>query len=291
MKPSAFEYYKPSTIEEALDLMHQYGSEAKILAGGQSLVPAMNFRLADPSILIDINFLNDLSYINEHRKHGLLIGAMTRHVQVEKSSIVAEKCPLLHETMPYIAHPQIRNRGTIGGSIVHADPAAELPAIMLALDAKLRLRSKDNERWVEIADFFTGMFGTAMTENEILVEVAIPHKPKRYGFAFDEVSRRHGDYAMAGVAVSLRVDRKGRCEQGKIVFFSVGDAPVLANNASKLLEKEQLSDELLENVANVASEQDIEPGSDIHASAKYRRHLAKVLTKKTLKRAFDRAQM
>lgn len=289
MKPCTFEYYKPSSIEEALDLMHQYGDQAKILAGGQSLVPAMNFRLATPGILIDINGLQDLSYINEHRKHGVLIGAMTRHVQVEKSDVVAKKCPLLHETMPFIAHPQIRNRGTIGGSIVHADPAAELPAVMLALDANLRLRSKEGDRWVAVADFFTGMFGTAMNEDEMLVEVAIPHMPKRYGFAFDEVSRRHGDYAMAGVAVSLNVDRKGRCEKGKIVFFSVGDAPVFAENASQLLEKQSLSDELLENVANVAANEDIEPGSDIHASADYRRHLAKVLTKKTLKRAFNKA--
>ena len=289
MKPCAFEYYKPSSIEEALDLMHQYGDQAKILAGGQSLVPAMNFRLATPGILIDINGLQDLSYINEHRKHGVLIGAMTRHVQVEKSDVIAKKCPLLHETMPFIAHPQIRNRGTIGGSIVHADPAAELPAIMLALDANLHLRNKDGERWVAVSDFFTGMFGTAMQEDEMLIEVAIPHMPKRYGFAFDEVSRRHGDYAMAGVAVSLNVDRKGRCEKGKIVFFSVGDAPIFAENASRLLEKQSLSDELLENVASVASSEDIEPGSDIHASADYRRHLAKVLAKKTLKRAFDKA--
>lgn len=289
MKPCTFEYYKPSSIEEALDLMHQYGDQAKILAGGQSLVPAMNFRLATPGILIDINGLQDLSYINEHRKHGVLIGAMTRHVQVEKSDVVAKKCPLLHETMPFIAHPQIRNRGTIGGSIVHADPAAELPAVMLALDANLRLRNKQGERWVAVTDFFTGMFGTAMNEDEILVEVAIPHMPKRYGFAFDEVSRRHGDYAMAGVAISLNVDRKGRCEKGKIVFFSVGDAPIFAENASRLLEKQSLSDELLENVANVAANEDIEPGSDIHASADYRRHLAKVLTKKTLKRAFNKA--
>ncbi|BBM87437.1 FAD binding domain-containing protein [Candidatus Uabimicrobium amorphum] len=289
MKPCTFEYYKPSSMEEALDLMHQYGGEAKILAGGQSLVPAMNFRLATPGILIDINGLQDLSYIKEHRKHGVLIGAMARYSELEKSDVVAKKCPLLHETIPYIAHPQIRNRGTMGGSLVHADPAAELPAVMLALDASLRLRNKDGERVVAITDFFTGMFGTAMKEDEILTEVAIPHMPKRYGFAFDEVSRRHGDYAMVGVAVSLNVDRKGRCEKGKIVFFSVGDAPVFAEKASQLLDKQNVSEELLENIANVASSEDIEPGSDIHASADYRRHLAKVLTKKTLKRAFDKA--
>ena len=289
MKPPSFKYHKASSKEEALELMEQHGYDAKILAGGQSLIPAMNFRLAQPEVLIDLNFIKDFSYVKEDRKKGLLIGAMTRYTEVEKSDLVIKKSPLLYETIPFVAHPQIRNRGTIGGSVAHADPAAELPAVMLALNAKISLEKKGQQRWVEIDDFFTGMFDTAMEPEEILTEIAVPHLPKRYGYAFDEIARRHGDYAIVGVAVSLSVDRKGRCEDARIVFLSVGDAPVFSKNACEMLKGQAISDELLKEVAHTAATKDIDPGKDIHASSEYRRHLANVLTQKTVKLAFARA--
>ena len=170
MKPPPFKYHAPTSIEEAAGLVGEYGYEAKILAGGQSLIPTMNFRLAQPTVLIDLNNIPALAYV-ESRDHGVAIGAMSRHVDVEHSTIVAQKAPLISETMPYIAHPQIRNRGTFGGSIAHADPASELPAILLTLDGRVRATSRRGERWIEAGDFFYGLFTTALAEDEILVGV------------------------------------------------------------------------------------------------------------------------
>src|SRR5215204_5524257 len=170
MKPAPFEYHVPDSIEQALDLMSQYAGEGKILAGGQSLVPAMNFRIVQPGVLIDLNQLAELSFIREEGQ-TIHIGAMTRERHLEFDSSIAKRIPLLTEATPFIAHPQIRNRGTIGGSIVNADPAAELPVLMLALNARLKARSASNERWIDAPDFFTGMFSTALEPDEILVEI------------------------------------------------------------------------------------------------------------------------
>jgi CO/xanthine dehydrogenase FAD-binding subunit len=213
---------------------------------------------------------------------------MTRQRQVERSDVVAEHAPLVHETMPFIAHPQIRNRGTFGGSIAHADPAAELPAIAVALDAQLRLRSHSGERWVPANEFFVDLFATALEPEELLVEVALPEMPLRSGYAFEEVSRRHGDYALVGVAATVTLDNSNRCERAKLIYFSVGNGPVEAHQAEAALQGQELTTEAIHAAAEIAAGQDIDPPSDIHASVAYRRHLAKVLAQRVLEKAAKR---
>lgn len=290
MKPAAFEYHRPETVEEALALLAEHGDEAKILAGGQSLVPTMNFRLAQPAVLIDINRLRDLAYIRpaEGGVQGIHIGAMTRQRAVEKSALVAERAPLLHETMPYIAHTQIRNRGTIGGSVAHADPAAELPAIALTLDARVRVRSAEAERWIAADGFFLGMLETSMADEELLVEVEIPDLPAKTGYAFVEFARRHGDYALVGVAARVALDAKGACRDARVVLMSVGERPVEARNAASALEGQSPSSEALRAASHAAGYDDIDPHGDVHATPEYRRHLAEVLTRRALERAISR---
>ena len=289
MKPAAFEYRRPDTIDEALELLAEHADEAKILAGGQSLVPTMSFRLAQPSVLIDINRLGDLAYIREHDS-GLRIGAMTRQRAVERSSLVAERAPLVYETIPYIAHVQIRNRGTFGGSIAHADPAAELPAIMLSLDARMRVRSKKAERWIAASDYFVGLLETAMSDDEMLLEVEIPALPSGTGYAFVEFARRHGDYALVGVAARAKLDKAGNVADSRVVLMSVGERPVVAPSAASALNGQKPSVDAIRAAANAAATNDIEPHSDVHATSDYRRHLAEVLTARALRRAIERAR-
>lgn len=287
MKPAPFKYFAPKTLEEALHLVTEHGFDAKLIAGGQSLIPAMNFRLAQPAILIDLNRISSLFYVEDGDTGGLRIGAMTRQRVLERSALIAERSPLIKETMPFVAHPQIRNRGTIGGSIVHADPAAELPALMLALDAELHAKNGDQARIISAPDFFAGLFMTALNPDEILIEITVPPIPPRTGWAFREISRRHGDYALVGVATRITLDEAGNCIQAKIVFLSVGDAPVEAREAEKLLAGETPNEELLASAAEIASTRDIDPPNDIHASADYRRQLARVLTKRALGQALE----
>lgn len=289
MKPAPFTYHAPASIDEALAHLASYGYEANVLAGGQSLVPTMNFRLAQPSALIDINRIADLAYLRPADDGGLRLGAMTRQRAVERSTLVAERAPLLHETMPNIAHPPIRNRGTVGGSIAHADPAAELPAVMLALDARFRLRSQQAERWVPARDFFVGMFYTVKEPEELLVEIALPPRPPRSGWAFREVARRHGDYALVGVAAQVALDERGQCRQARIALLSVGEGPMDAVEAARLLVGQDPTPEAVRAAAETATTRDIDPASDIHASAAYRRHLARVLTADVLTTALARA--
>jgi len=289
MKPAPFEYYATDTIEQALDLLASYGYDAKILAGGQSLVPTMNFRLAQPAILVDLNCIPELNYITPTPNGGLRIGAMTRHGQVEHSPLVAERAPLLHEAMPNVAHPQIRARGTIGGAIAHADPAAELPAVCVALNARFKLRRGAQERGVAATDFFVGLFTTVMEADELLVEIAFPPMPPRSGWSFQEVARRHGDYALAGVATAVSLDASGVCNDVRLSFLSVGDHAVLAENAIAALKGQSPTAEVIANAAAIAAQDDISPSGDIHASAEYRRHLAQTLAERTLTQAVERA--
>jgi CO/xanthine dehydrogenase FAD-binding subunit len=289
MKPAPFEYYAPDSLEPALDLMIQYAGEAKILAGGQSLVPAMNFRIVQPSVLIDLNQASELSYIRED-ENVLRIGAMTRERQLEFNPLISEWMPLLVEAAPHIAHPQIRNRGTIGGSIVNADPAAELPVLMLALSARLKTKSVSGERWIDAQDFFMGMFTTALEPDEILVEIELPASPPRTGWSFMEVAPRAGDYALMGVAALVTLDQNGKCEHAKLVYLNAGEGPVEAKESQKLLIGESVSDRLIEATASKASETEINPFGNIHASPEFQRHLANVLTKKALKQATQRAE-
>ncbi len=290
MKPAPFKYYAPTTAEEALAYMAEHGYDAKALAGGQSLIPTMNFRLAQPSVLVDLNNISELFYIHPDENGGLRIGAMTRESQVEHSPLVAERAPLLHEAMPHIAHPQIRNRGTIGGTLAHADPAAELPAVSLALNGRFRLRSQARERWVAADEFFIGFFTTALEPDELLVEVALPPMPAHSGWSFLEIARRHGDYALVGVAALVSLDDKDQCQQARLVFLSVGDGPVEAHQAAETLRGQVPSPEAIRAAAETAARADVDPGSDIHASADYRRHLVHVLARRALEQAVERAK-
>ena len=288
MKPAPFEYHAPASLEQALDLKSQHGDDAKPLAGGQSLVPAMNFRAAQPSMLVDLNRIAELSYIREEG-NVIRIGAMARERHLEFDSSIQKRTPLLHEATPFIAHPQIRNRGTIGGSIVNADPAAELPVLMLALNARLKAQNKSGERWIEAKEFFVGMFTTALEPDEILVEIELPFMPSRTGWSFMEVAPRAGDYALMGVAAQVTLDEAGKCRSAKLVYLNAGEGPVDAVEAAKSLEGEALTDELIESAAALASKQEINPYGNVHTSPEFQRHLAKVLTRKTLKQALQRA--
>ena len=288
MKPAPFEYHAPDSIEQAVELYSQYGGEAKILAGGQSLVPAMNFRVVQPSVLVDLNRVHELSYIREDDV-VLRIGSMSRERHLEFDPLIPKWAPLLAEAVHFIAHPQIRNRGTIGGSIVNADPAAELPVLMLALNARLKAKNKSGERWIGAPDFFVGMFTTALEPDEILVEIELPLSSPRTGWSFMEVAPRAGDYAMMGVAALVTLDEAGKCKGAKLVYLNAGEGPVEAKEAEKLLEGETLSNELIESAASKASQEEINPFGNIHASSEFQRHLANVLTKKALKQALQRA--
>lgn len=288
MKPAPFKYHAPHSLEEALSLMNQHADEAKLLAGGQSLVPAMNFRVVQPSLLIDLNRVQEMTYISEDKK-ALHVGAMARERQLEFNVSIETRTPLLHEAVPFIAHPQIRNRGTIGGSIVNADPAAELPVLILALDARLKAQSISGERWIDAKDFFAGMFTTALEPNEILVEIELPFMSAHTGWSFMEVAPRAGDYALMGVAALVTLDENGKCTHAKLVYLNAGDGPVDAKDTAKSLEGETLSDALMESAAAMASEKEINPFGNVHTSPEFQRHLAKVLTKKALKQAIQRA--
>ena len=289
MKPAPFDYYRPRTLDEALSLLAEYGGDAKPLAGGQSLIPAMNFRLATPSVLVDLNGIDQLAYIR-NGSGELKIGGMTRQRQVERNPIVSANAPLMAETMPHIAHPAIRNRGTVGGSLAHADPAAELPAVIVALNARLAVASRNGTREIPAHEFFTGLFSTAMQPGELLTEIRVPRLADRTGCAFLEISRRHGDFALVGVAAVVQLDPKGLCIGARIALLSVGDRPMLAEQAMALLAGQPPSAELIRSAAEVAATKDIDPSSDIHASARYRRQLAGVLTRRAMERAFERAQ-
>jgi carbon-monoxide dehydrogenase medium subunit len=286
VKPAPFKYFAPTTLDETLALLAEH-DDVKILAGGQSLVPVMNFRLARPFVLIDLNRVSELFYIRA-QDGGLAIGAMTRQRTVERDKTVAAIAPLVAETLPYVAHPQIRNRGTFGGSLAHADPAAELPAVAMATSARLKAKSKKGERWIDARDFFTGLFSTALKPDELLTEIVIPPMPARTGWSFQEVARRHGDFALAGVACTVTLDGKGKCAEARLVFLSLGSQPIDAQNAVKALIGEKPNAKAIEAVAN-AVDAEIDPQSDIHASAAFRRHLARVLTRRALETAVARA--
>ena len=288
MKPAKFAYQAPQTLDEALALIAEHGDDAKLLAGGQSLIPVMNFRLAQPEMLIDLNGTKGLDQLSLAADGSLEIGSMVRQSALEKSDLIKEHAPLIHMTMPWIAHNQIRNRGTIGGSLAHADPAGELPVLMVALKAEFELQKVGQSRRVTAEDFYIDLFETALEPDEILTKIIIPPKPERTGYAFHEVARRHGDYAMAGVAVSLTVDAANVCQDARLVYLNVGPIPMQGKAAADMLIGQALNDELLKQAAEHGAAHEIEPTGDIHASADYRRHLAKVLGKRALKEALSK---
>ena len=288
MKPAPFEYYVPDSIEQALDLLREHGDTARLLAGGQSLVPAMNFRVVQPGVLIDLNRVGELQYIRDDTA-TLHIGAMTRERALEFDPVISKKTPLLAEAMPHVAHPQIRNRGTLGGSLANADPAAELPVIMLALAARLKVRNADGERWVEAHNFFVGMFATDLAADEMLVEIELPSIQPHTGWSFMEVAPRAGDYALMGVAALVTLDEDRRCTHARLVYLNAGDGPVDAREAGSTLEGKKPDSESIDAAVELASQKEINPFGNIHASPDFQRHLAQVLTRKTLKQAIERA--
>jgi carbon-monoxide dehydrogenase medium subunit len=289
MKPAPFEYQAPASVEEALNVLMERGEEAKLLAGGQSLIPAMNFRVVQPALLVDLNRLEELRYLRAENG-SLSVGAMTTQRQLERDPSVAGHVPLLAQALPYIAHPQIRNRGTLGGSLVHADPAAELPVVAVAARARIHARSTEGERWIPAESFFQGMFVTDLAPTEMLVEVEFPASPPATGWSFQEVSRRRGDYAMMGVAAMVSLSNAGDCTEARLVYLNAGDGPVQAGRAAEALVGRSLSETVIEEAARIAAEQEIDPLGNVHASVSYQRHLARVLTERALSEAVGRAQ-
>jgi CO/xanthine dehydrogenase FAD-binding subunit len=283
MKPPAFEYHAPSTIEEALHLLSTLGPDAKPLAGGQSLVPMMNFRISHPTHLIDLNNVPDLSHIKTDGD-CLRIGAMTRHRDVEHSGLIKGSWPLLCGVMKHVAHVQIRNRGTIGGSLCHADPSAELPAAIGALEGELVLQRGEETRVVPAREFFISALTTVLEPDELLVEIKIPPLPAGTSWAFDELSRRRGDFAIVGVAAVVRCDTAGAIDVVRLAFNGVGETFVRAHRAeAALLGRKPTADAVAEAAYIAAS--DLDPPSDIHASAQYRTKVSEAMAERVLSRA------
>jgi 6-hydroxypseudooxynicotine dehydrogenase subunit alpha len=287
MKPAPFKYVAASSLDQALSLKAQYGDDARFLAGGQSLIPAMNFRLARPAVLIDINGLAELARVDRSKAGEIRIGALTRYRTLERDGDFLKVCPLFADALPHIAHPQIRNRGTIGGNLSHADPASELPAVATAMGARMRIKSPRGERELGAADFFLGPLTTAIQPDEMLVEIALPAAKSRTGSSFMEVARRRGDFALAGVAAIVTQDDAGRCSDVRIALCGVGDTPVDASEAASSLIGHACTDEAIEVVA-AKVQAAIDPPGNVHASADYQRHIAGVLTRRAIRAAQQR---
>lgn len=288
MKPAPFKYLLAKSLDEALSMKAEYGDDAKFLAGGQSLMTAMNFRLARPAVLIDINGLGELAGISLRSDGVTLIGAMTRYRSLEDDGAFLRRFPLFGEALPHIAHPQIRNRGTIGGNLAHADPASEMPALAVGMQATIRIKASTGERSLAAVDFFQGLLTTALQADEMLVGIELPDQRSNTGTSFQEVARRKGDFAMAGAASSLTVDEEGICTHARIALCGVGETPVDASDAAAILVGHRVEADQIAGVAESIQEM-IEPAGNIHGSADYQRHLAGVLTERTLAIAYDRA--
>lgn len=286
MKPAAFDYYRPTTINETLELLTDHGMDGKILAGGQSFVPILNMRMSSPECLIDINHLSDLNYVR--MEEGFLkIGSLTRQRELETSKLIQKHVPLLAEAAPFIGHVQTRNRGTIGGSLVHADPSAELPLCFLALDAKMKIRCLDEERQADISDFFVTYLTTDMMPDELLTEILIPINGDK-GYAFEEFSRRHGDFAIVAAACLLRTDSQGNIVSGNLVLGGIDAVPVKADKTIDFLIGKSITEDSLQEAVQLSTV-DTDPDEDMHASRDYRIHLAQVVAKRAIMKAYERA--
>jgi len=289
MKPAPFEYWAPTSVDEALKLLSGFDDpgDAKVMAGGQSLMALLNLRLAQPAHIVDLNGVAELSSIT--RDNGTLtIGAMTRQRTAEQSAEVAAACPMLVQALRQVGHPQIRNRGTVGGSLAHADPAAELPTLAVCLGAELVMRGPAGERVVPAREFFTGFLSTVLAEDEILTAVRLPLAGPGSGSAFEEVARRHGDFAMVGVAAHVRLSGDTIAE-ASIAFSGVDGQPVHAADASAALAGQVPSDEVFA-AAGADTSATLHPTSDLHASGHYRKHVAGVLVRRALRVATARAR-
>jgi CO/xanthine dehydrogenase FAD-binding subunit len=288
MKPAPFKYIAATSLEHALSLKAQHGDEAKFLAGGQSLIPTMNFRLARPALLIDINGIEGLAGIRSSAA-TTRIGPLTRYRAMQRDAAFATAFPLIGEALPHIAHPQIRNRGTIGGNLSHADPASELPAIMVALGARFRVQAAHHERWIEAPNFFAGALTTDLRGDEMLVEIELPPAKPRSGFCFMEIARRRGDFAIAGVAAMVTLNDRDQCSDVRLAFCGVGETPVDASSAADGLIGHAPTEGIIQDVA-ASVQAMIDPGGSVHATADYQRHVAGVLTERALQTACQRVR-
>ena len=287
MKPPKFDYHAPKSVDDALALLERYGGDAKILAGGQSLMPLLNFRLSRPAALVDLNRIPSLAYIREVDGQ-VRLGAMTRQRTIEFSPVVKDRLPLLREATRWVGHLPIRTRGTIGGSIAHADPSAEYPAVLTALEGDVVTRSPRGERTIKAADLFQTYLTTNLEADEIVVEVRLPVMPAGAGYALEEFARRHGDFAIIGIAAMVVRDGQ-RCTVARLATAGAGPVPVRLRAAEEILERDGLGEAAIDAAARRASEL-VSPDSDIHASSDYRRHLTGVLTKRALTRALGVAR-
>jgi CO/xanthine dehydrogenase FAD-binding subunit len=280
MKPAPFDYEDPRDLNGALTLLAEHGHDAKVLAGGQSLVPLMNFRLARPQMIIDVNRLPGVSSIRA--SGGMLrIGALTRQAVLERSPLVARDWPLLAEAVGFVAHAQIRNQGTVGGSVAHADPAAELPCALVALDARFVARSLRGTRTIPSAEFFVGPLETALAPDELLVQIEVPRPQPSTGVAFVEFARRHGDFALGGAAITVDLDDSGVCRSAAISLLAAGPTPVRATAAEQALAGNRMTLSLARDVAALAVA-GINPTGDLHGGSEYRRGLIEALLRRGL---------
>jgi CO/xanthine dehydrogenase FAD-binding subunit len=287
VKPPRFAYHDPRGVDEALALLAEHGDEGKVLAGGQSLVPLLNFRLAHPDHLIDLNRIGSLAGIR--REDGKLrIKAMTRQSTLEASALVRENWPLLTDALGYVAHAQIRNRGTVGGSVAHADPAAELPVVFSVLDADIRVASTRGERTIAPSDLFVTHLTTTIEPDEMLVEIEVPPVAARTGHAFTEFARRHGDFALGGAAALVTVDEDGVCRRAALGLLAAAPTPVRATEAEQMLVGERVDEAAAARAAKRAVA-DIQPTGDIHGSAEYRKDLVEVMARRAIVAAAERA--
>jgi carbon-monoxide dehydrogenase medium subunit len=287
VKPAPFEYLAPTSLEQALRVLGERGDEAKVLAGGQSLLPLLNMRLARPSLLVDLNRVAELAYV-EAVDGALRIGAMTRQRTAERSEAVATHAPLLRDAVRWIGHPAIRTRGTIGGSLAHADAVAELPCALVALEGTLVAHRRTVARSIAAADFFQSVFTTALAPDELLVEVRVPVQPPRTGWAFIELARRHGDFAIVGVGALLTLDARGQIAGARLAYAGAADRPVRAERAEAALIGQPPTEATFAAAAQQAAEM-LDPPSDLHGSADYRRTIAISLTRRALATAAARA--
>ena len=287
MKPPKFDYFAPDSIESALTLIAEHGDDARYLAGGQSLVPMMNFRVAAPSALIDLNGIATLRGIRVDENSRLHIGAMTRTREIEMDSTIATANPLLHAAALHIAYIQIRNRGTIGGSLAHADPAAEMPGIVLACNAEINSIGPAGPRSIAAGDFFEGIYSTALQDGEMITEIVFPPWPAARCWAFQEISRREGDFAMIGIAAWFDLNETGEISAASLTAIGAGDTPLRLPAAEEILSGQPPGDVLFAEAAQAAVNE-LDPGSDLHASAEYRREVGGVLVERALKTALQR---
>ena len=286
MIPGSFEYFSASTLDEAVGLINEHGDEARVLAGGQSLIPLMKLRLAEPQVLVDLNGVEELSGIEE-RGDYLRIGAMTRHAELESSALISSRYPLIADAAPRIADPLVRNRGTTGGSLAHADPAGDLGSVMTALGAEVVIVGPGGERTIPVDELLLGPFTTSIEQNEILTEIRVPLPGKRSGGAYEKFERKVGDFATAAVAVQLSRSN-GTCEQIGIALTAVAPINLRASEAEDSLRGGNLDEQALRTAADLAAEA-AEPAADLRGPVEYKRDLVRVLTLRALRRAIDRA--